>query len=273
MSSKSSPVQIIMSGAAGRMGRRIIALATEHPDAQIVAALEAPGSPELGRDAGELAGIGALGIAVTDDFAAVAKPGTVTLEFTAAGPTMEHVRIAAAQGAAIVVGTSGLDRPQRDEIEVLSAKMPTIIAANMSVGLNVLLSLVGDAVARLGDGFDCEIVEIHHNKKKDAPSGTAIALAEAAAEALGVDPDAAMTTAREGLVGERRPQEIGVVALRGGDNVGEHTVMLVGQGERVELVHRASSRDCLAGGAVRAAVWLGRREAGLYSMQDVIRDV
>jgi 4-hydroxy-tetrahydrodipicolinate reductase len=264
-------VQIIMSGAAGRMGRRIIALTHEHPDAEIVAALEAPGSPELGRDAGELAGIGPIGVLVSDDFAAVAKPGTVTLEFTAAGPTMDHVRIAAAQGAGIVVGTSGLDREQRDEIEALSSAMPTIIAANMSVGLNVLLSLVSEAVARIGDGFDCEIVEIHHNRKKDAPSGTAIALAEAAAAGAGVDPATAITTAREGMVGERPKGEIGVVALRGGDNVGEHTVMLVGQGERVELTHRASSRDCLAGGGIRAAVWLAGRKPGFYSMQDVIR--
>jgi 4-hydroxy-tetrahydrodipicolinate reductase len=262
--------RIIMSGAAGRMGRRIVALASAHPDAEIVAALEAPGSDLLGKDIGELAGIGRLGVAVSDDYAAVAAPGTVTLEFTAPSPTMEHVRVAAASGAGIVIGTSGLSRADRDEIESLAPSMPTLFAPNMSIGLTVLQSLVADAVRRLGSDFDCEIVEIHHNKKKDSPSGTAIALAEAAARARGLDPEKALLTARSGMVGERTSEEIGVMALRGGDNVGEHTVMLVGAGERVELVHRAASRDCLASGAVRAALWLAGRGPGYYTMQDVI---
>lgn len=140
----------------------------------------------------------------------------------------------------------------------------------MSVGVNALLGLVAEAVKRLGPAFDVEIVELHHNKKKDAPSGTAIALAEAAAQAASLDPAKALTLAREGLTGERRPGEIGVVALRGGDNIGEHTVMLIGTGERVELVHRASSRDCLAAGAVRAGAWLYGKPPGLYSMRDVL---
>jgi 4-hydroxy-tetrahydrodipicolinate reductase len=140
----------------------------------------------------------------------------------------------------------------------------------MSVGVNVLLALVGDAVRRLGPAFDLEIGEVHHNRKKDAPSGTALALAEAAAAGAGLDPATSFRLSREGLVGERRAGEIGIVALRGGDNVGEHTVMLLGSGERVELSHRASSRDCLAIGAVRAGVWLFGKPPGLYSMQDVL---
>lgn len=267
----SDPARIIMSGAGGRMGRRIMALADANPQAKIVAALEASGSELLGLDAGTLAGVQPLNVKVSDDFAAVATPGTVTLEFTSPEATMGHVRAAAAAGAGIVVGTSGLSREQRDELEALSSQMPTLFAPNMSIGLNVLLSLVADAASRLGPDFDCEIVEIHHNKKKDSPSGTAIALAEAAAAARKLDPETALVTAREGMVGERRKDEIGVVALRGGDNVGEHTVMLVGAGERVELVHRAASRDCLAAGAVRAAIWLSSQAPGLYSMQDVIR--
>ncbi|MFT4572151.1 MAG: 4-hydroxy-tetrahydrodipicolinate reductase [Hyphomicrobiaceae bacterium] len=262
--------RIIMSGAAGRMGRNIIALAHAHPDADVVAALESQGNPTLGTDAGILAGVGPISVNIGDDYAAVAVPGTVTLEFTAPDATMEHVRVAAAAGAGIVVGTSGLSREQRDELETLSKNMPTLFAPNMSIGLNVLLSLVADAASRLGSDFDCEIVEIHHNKKKDSPSGTAIALAEAVAAARGLDPDRALVTARQGMVGERDRDEIGVVALRGGDNAGEHTVMLVGAGERVELTHRAASRECLAAGAVRAALWLAGQGPGLYSMQDVI---
>jgi 4-hydroxy-tetrahydrodipicolinate reductase len=261
---------IVMCGAAGRMGRRIIALAADDPEARIVAALEAPGSPLLGRDAGEVAGIGSIGVPITDDAAAAIRAGTVTLDFTHADVVMGNVRLAAAAGAAIVVGTSGLPLSEREEIGRLASAMPCMIAPNMSVGVNVLLALVEDAVRRLGPDFDCEIVEIHHNRKKDAPSGTAVALAEAAARAAGADPQRDIVTERSGMVGERRKGEIGVMALRGGDNIGEHTVMLVGQGERVELVHRASSRDCLAGGALRAARWLAGKPAGLYSMRDVV---
>ena len=141
---------------------------------------------------------------------------------------------------------------------------------NMSLGVNVLLDLVSDAVRRLGPDFDCEIVELHHGRKKDAPSGTALALADAAARAAGLDPDKDLVLAREGLVGERSDREIGVVALRGGDAAGEHTVMLLGTGERIELTHRASSRDCFAAGAVRAAVWLSGQRPGMYGMRDVL---
>ena len=263
-------VPVVVCGAAGRMGRRIIALAEADPHVHIVGAVEAPGSDAVGRDAGEMAGAAKLGVAVVDDYARVCDASTVTLDFTAPAVSLANVETAAARGAAIVVGTSGLSREERGRIEGLSTNMATMVAANMSVGVNVLLSLVADAVRRLGDRFDCEIVEIHHNRKKDAPSGTAIALAEAAAAAAGWDPDEAIVAAREGFVGERGDKEIGVVALRGGDNVGEHSVYLVGAGERLELTHRAASRDCLAGGALVAAAWLAGKPAGFYSMQDVV---
>lgn len=261
---------LILCGAAGRMGRRITALAAEDPEVEVVAAVEAEGSPLLGQDIGELAGIGAIGVEIGDSYGAVADSDCVTLDFTIAEAAMGTVRIAAAVEAPILIGTSGLTISDREEVEGLAENMPTIVAANTSLGVNVLVSLVEDAVRRLGDGFDCELVELHHNKKKDSPSGTAFALAEAAAVAKGLDPAKALRLAREGLVGEREADEIGVVALRGGDNPGEHTVMLVGMGERIELVHRTISRDCFASGAIRAAKWLDGKEPGLYSMRDVV---
>jgi 4-hydroxy-tetrahydrodipicolinate reductase len=263
-------VELVVCGAAGRMGRRIIALASADDGARVVGAIEAAGNPAIGSDAGELAGVGKAGVAIDDDFAAACKPGRVLVDFTSADATMQHVRAAAATGTAIVVGASGFSSEQRAEMEALADRLPLLIAANMSVGVNVLLTLVEDAIKRLGPGFDCEIVELHHNKKKDAPSGTALALGEAAAHARGLDPEETLVLARRGMVGERTADEIGIVALRGGDAAGEHTVMLVGTGERIELVHRASSRDAFASGAVQAAKWLAGKAAGLYSMRDVI---
>lgn len=262
--------RIAVCGAAGRMGRRIMALAHADAAAVVAGALEAPGNPAIGSDAGGLAGVGNLGIAVTDDFSTLLTAGNVIVDFTSAEATVEHVRAAAACGNAIVVGASGFTAEQRAEMEGMADRLPILIAANMSVGVTVLLTLVEDAVRRLGPDFDCEIVEIHHNKKKDSPSGTALALGEAAANARGLDPAKAMVLAREGMVGERTDDEIGIVALRGGDAAGEHTVMLVGTGERVELIHRASSRDAFASGAVAAAKWLDGKPAGLYSMRNVI---
>jgi len=263
-------VAIVVCGAAGRMGRRIVALATENPGARVVGAVETAACRDLGADAGELAGVGRIGVEITADLAATASPNAVIVDFSHADATLANLQTAADHGAPIVVGTTGLSREQRAEAEALSARMPTLIAPNMSLGVNVLLSLVEDAVRRMGDGFDCEIFELHHNRKKDAPSGTALALAEAAARASGRDPERDLVLSREGMTGERGKREIGVVALRGGDAVGEHTVMLIGTGERIELTHRAASRDCLASGAVRAAIWLAGKPAGLYSMRDVI---
>jgi 4-hydroxy-tetrahydrodipicolinate reductase len=262
--------KIAVCGAAGRMGRRIIALATEDSAAQISGALEAADNSALGSDAGELAAVGKLGIVVTDDIGALCAAGNVIVDFTSADATVEHVRMAADRGNAIVVGASGFSAEQRAEMEGLADRVPILIAANMSVGVTVLLTLVEDAIKRLGPGFDCEIVEIHHNRKKDSPSGTALALGEAAANARGLDPARALVLAREGMVGERSGDEIGIVALRGGDAAGEHTVMLVGAGERVELIHRAASRDAFASGAVAAAKWLDGKPAGLYSMRNVV---
>ena len=268
-----SRTPLIVLGAGGRMGRRIMALAEESTDVRVTGAVEIAGSHLVGKDAGELAGTAALGIAVVADFIAAidaADRGAVAVDFTAPEAALEHARQAASMGTPIVIGTTGFSRGQREELEGLSARTPLLLSANMSIGVNVLLGLVGEAVRLLGPAFDIEIVEVHHNKKKDAPSGTALALAEAAARAGGLDPASDFTLARQGQVGARRKGEIGIVALRGGDNVGEHTVMLLGTGERMELTHRASSRDCLAAGAVRAGAWLHGKGPGLYSMRDVL---
>jgi len=264
------PVSIVVCGAAGRMGRRIVALVDEEPGVEIVAAIEAADSDALGRDAGELAGITAIGVEVSDDYEAVAEPGTVTLDFTAPQASMANLETAASRGAAIVVGTSGLSAAERERAEELAQKMPTMLAANMSLGVNVLSGLVANAAKQLGAAFDCEIVELHHGLKEDAPSGTALALAEVATQAKGLDAASALVLSRQGMVGRRSRDEIGVVALRGGDAPGEHTVMFIGKGERLELTHRALSRDCLASGAIRAARWLIGKPAGLYRMSDLL---
>lgn len=263
--------KLVVCGAAGRMGRLIVNLVREERDAALAAAVEAPGHPMMGRDAGEVAGGPSLGVKITADYAAAAAPDTVTLDFTIAEAALEHLRAAAAKRAAIVIGTTGFDVAQRTEAEKLAAKTRTIIAPNMSVGVNVLLKLVADAARLLGPAFDPEIAEIHHRMKVDAPSGTAIALGNAVAKAVGHDLEKVGSFGRKGMVGKRSDEEIGVMALRGGDVVGDHTVFFLGMGERVELTHRAQSRECLARGAVRAGIWLARQtKPGLYSMADVL---
>jgi len=267
-SEKAMKTRMIVCGAAGRMGRALIRLVQQDPAAELHAAVEAPGHPVVGSDAGLLSGSG--GILVVDDYAAVAAPDTVTLDFTAPAASLEHLRIAVEQKAAIVVGTTGFDEAQRRELDLLAAKTRSVVAPNMSVGVNVLLKLVASAAAALGSSFDPEIVEIHHRLKVDSPSGTALALGRAIAESTGRDLSSDARYGREGLVGKRTDREIGIMALRGGDTVGEHTVVFAGTGERVELVHRSLNRDCLALGAIRAALWVVHQPVGSYTMADVL---
>jgi 4-hydroxy-tetrahydrodipicolinate reductase len=263
-------VRIVVCGAAGRMGRAITALVAQEPTAVLAAAVEVAGHPALGQDAGVLAGVAPLGVALTADYAAAAAPDTVTLDFTAAPAAVAHLRLAAANGAGIVIGTTGFSADEQRELDALATRTRCVIAANMSIGVNVLLQLVERAAAGLGDAFDPEIVEIHHRMKVDAPSGTALALGRAVAAGLGRDFDQVKRLAREGIVGRRSDAEIGIVALRGGDVIGDHTVVFAGLGERVELSHRAQSRDCLARGALRAGLWLHAQPVGRYSMREVL---
>jgi 4-hydroxy-tetrahydrodipicolinate reductase len=266
----SEPLPIVVCGAAGRMGRLIVALAREDARLRVAGAVEAAGHPAIGRDAGELAGGGALGVAVGSDLAAVCQREHVVLDFTVPEATLAHARTAAERGAGLVIGTTGLDAGQQRELRTLAARTRAVIAPNMSVGVTVLTEVVATAARLLGPSFEAEIVEIHHHAKKDAPSGTALALGRAVAGARGQDFEQAAVLAREGIVGARRPDEIGIVALRAGDAVGDHTVVFGGLGERLELTHRAQSRECLARGALRAALWVAERPAGVYGMRDVL---
>ncbi len=266
----SDPVGLVVCGAAGRMGRLLVALAREDPALRVAGAVEAQGHSAVGRDAGELAGGGALGVRVSDELAGVCRPEHVVLDFTVPAATLVHARLAAERGAGLVIGTTGLDPAEERELRALAARTRSVIAANYSAGVTVLADLVARAARLLDASFEPEIVEIHHHAKKDAPSGTALALGRVLAGARGQDFAKVGVLAREGLVGARRPEEIGVVALRGGDVVGDHTVVFAGLGERLELVHRAQSRDCLARGALRAARWVAGRPVGVYSMRDVL---
>ncbi len=263
-------VELIVAGAAGRMGGRIIALARDTPGLRVAGAFERPGHPALGKDAGEVAGTGHLGVPIAADPAPLFTAGRVLMEFTAPEPTLEHLRLAADRGTRAVVGTTGLQAAQVEEVRRLAARVPILVSPNMSVGVNLAFRVLALMARALGDDYDVEITEIHHRMKKDAPSGTAARMAEVVAEALGRRIEDTGVYGRHGLVGERTAKEIGVHALRGGDVVGEHTVVFSTAGERLELTHRAHSRDTFAHGALRAARFVAAAPPGLYSMHDVL---
>jgi 4-hydroxy-tetrahydrodipicolinate reductase len=260
---------LIVAGAAGRMGRLLIAMASCDPAHKIVGAIEARGNSAIGSDAGELAGVGTLGVKISDDYAAVARPDTVTLDFTTAAASMEHLEVASKATAAIVIGSTGFTPEMEVRSRELAGKTRAVIAPNMSMGVNVLAKIVAEVAAILPD-FDAEVIEIHHRTKIDAPSGTAISLGKAIASARGADFASSAIYGREGITGVRPDGKIAVLAIRAGDAVGDHTVIFGGQGERLELIHRAQSRDSLARGAIRAAGWIVGRKPGLYTMRDVL---
>ena len=262
-------VNIIIAGAAGRMGSRIVALHRE-VGLRLAAALEAPSHRAVGRDAGEAAGVGVLGVPITADAAAAITRDRVLVEFSVPDASLEHLRLVARAGARAVIGTTGFSAAQRDEIATLARQAAILVAPNMSVAVTLAFSLLRTMAKALGDDYDVEITEVHHRYKKDAPSGTAVRMAEIVAEALGRDLRKAGVYGREGLVGERSAKEIGVMSLRSGDVVGEHTVSFGTLGERLELTHRAHSRDTFARGALRAVRWIAARGPGLYSMHDVL---
>lgn len=263
---------LIVFGAAGRMGRTILQCAD--PAGQpfdLVALVEAPGSPAVGEPASSLLASAPADLTVTADYPSRLPAGTVAIIFTLPEVTLEQVEWAASAGVAAVVGTTGLSDDQLARIRSLSERIPVVRAPNMSVGVNVLYRLVAEATRLLGDAYDVEITEMHHRFKKDAPSGTAKALLNSVLEARGVQPSEAIVLhGREGLPGERTAGEIGMHAIRGGDVFGDHTVIFAALGERVELTHKAGSRENFARGAVRAAAWISGRPAGLYAMKDVL---
>lgn len=242
----------------------------ESDDLTLVGAVERPGHPGLGKDAGELAGIGKIGIPLAGDLRSVVKDGQVVLDFTAPQVAMAHLAVAADARVPMVLGTTGLGAADLSRAKELSAVVPCVISPNMSVGVNLLFRVLAEVAAALGGDYDVEIFETHHRFKKDSPSGTALRMAQVVASALGRDLDKAGIYGRKGMVGERGKEEIAVHALRAGDVVGEHTVVFGGMGERIEITHRAHSRDTFARGALRAARWVVGRPPGLYDMQDVL---
>jgi 4-hydroxy-tetrahydrodipicolinate reductase len=261
---------VVVAGAAGRMGTRIVACLHGDTELRLAAAVEAPGHASLGHDAGEVAGIGRLGVAITDDLAAALKPERILIEFSVPEASLAHLEQVAERRARAVIGTTGFTAAQRGRIDALGARAAIMIAPNMSIGVNVAYQALALIARALGDDYDVEVTEIHHRFKKDAPSGTALRMAEVVAAALGRDLGKVGVYGRQGITGERTPKEIGVMSLRSGDVVGEHTVSFGTLGERIELTHRAHSRDTFARGALRAARWIASRGPGLYSMQDVL---
>jgi 4-hydroxy-tetrahydrodipicolinate reductase len=253
------------------MGRSILEVVLEDPAAHLVAALDRAGHPSVGQDVAVLLGRAApLLLIVTDDLETALAEAEVVIDFTTPAATRALLERCARAGIAAVVGTTGMDAACERAVDALAKVAPVVVAPNFSVGVNVLMALAERAARALGPDFDLEIVEMHHKHKVDAPSGTAVRLAEVVARARDLDPARAVVHGRSGQVGARRSEEIGVLALRGGDVVGDHTLILAGPGERIEITHRAHGRQIFARGAVRAAHWVVGRPAGRYDMADVL---
>jgi len=261
---------ICIVGAGGRMGRPLIEAIQQAEGLDLTVATERAGSSLIGADAGELAGVGRLGVAISEDPAAQVAAFDVLIDFTRPEGTLAHLEICRKAGRAMVIGTTGFTEAQKQTIREAAKEIPVVFAPNMSVGVNLCLKLLDLAARVLGDEVDIEVIEAHHRHKVDAPSGTALRMGEVVAEALGRDLAQCAVYGREGHTGERERKTIGFETIRAGDIVGEHTVMFAGIGERVEITHKASSRMTFAKGAVRAAAWLKGRSAGLYDMQDVL---
>lgn len=262
-------IKVVVTGAAGRMGTQIVRLVRASEGMVIAGAVERPGAA-IGQDVGALAWLGPVGVAVVDDLGKTLAGADVVIDFTSHDASARHAEICAEHGVPLVIGSTGFTPEAKAHVAAAATRIPIVLSPNMSVGVNVLFELVRQAAKVLGDAYDVEIVEIHHKKKRDAPSGTAVRLGEVAAEALGRDPKDALAFSRHGILGERPPWQIGVQTLRGGDVVGEHTVFFCGEGERLELTHRATSREQFARGAVRAAAWIAGKPPGLYDMADVL---
>lgn len=253
------------------MGRRVIDLVQADAELELVGAVTHATNAAVGQDAGELVGIGRLGIPLEPTCASTLSQTEVIIDFSVPEAALEYARLAASHQKAIVIGTTGFSPAQREEIHRLSPHMRCFLAPNMSVGVNVMFQVLRQLTTLLGPGYDVEILEAHHRTKIDAPSGTALRLGAIVAEARGTQVDDVAVYGRHGIVGRRSETEIGIQAIRAGEIVGEHTVFFAGAGERLELIHRSQSRDTFASGAVRAAKWILRQPSGLYSMEDLLR--
>ncbi|HVO67312.1 MAG TPA: 4-hydroxy-tetrahydrodipicolinate reductase [Syntrophales bacterium] len=263
-------VKAIVTGAGGRMGGRIITLLSADKSLKLVGAIEQKGHDLIGKDIGEKLGLGKVGVTVDDRLTACIDKADVVIDFTHHEASLNHLEVAAEKGRAIVIGSTGFTADEMARIKELAAKTRCVQSPNMSIGVNVMFKVLDYVAGVLGDDYDVEIVESHHHLKKDAPSGTALKMAQILAGKLGRDLEKVGVYTRKGMIGERTRTEIGIQTLRAGDIVGEHTVMFGGVGERLEFIHRAHSRDNFARGAIMAAKWIVDQKNGLYDMQDVL---
>ncbi len=264
-----APLRIAIAGAGGRMGRMLIDAVLEAPDCALAGALDLPGSAALGQDAGAFAGR-LSGVLITDDLRAGLGSADVLIDFTRPEGTLAHLAVCLALGVKAVIGTTGFSATQKAEVAACGQHIALMMAPNMSVGVNVVLKLLEQAARALNTGYDIEVIEAHHRHKVDAPSGTALKMGEVLARALGRDLKDCAVYAREGVTGERDPSSIGFATIRGGDIVGDHTVLFAGIGERIEITHKSSSRVTYAQGSLRAARFLAGQQRGLFDMNDVL---
>jgi len=262
-------VKVAIAGASGRMGRMLVEAALADSGIELAAALDLPGSPFLGKDAADFLGR-ETGVRISSDIGAAFAVADVLIDFTRPEGTLRHLAAARAAGKAMVIGTTGFEAAGKAEIAEAAKQIPVVFAPNMAVGVNAVFKVLEIAAGILSSGYDVEVIEAHHRHKVDAPSGTALRMGEVVARALGRDLEECAVYGREGVTGERPANQIGFATIRGGDVVGDHTVLFAGLGERIEITHKGSSRMPYATGALRAARFLGERGPGLYDMQDVL---
>ena len=270
MAAANSDMRLVIAGAGGRMGRTLVHAIAATKGVTLAGAVEAAGSAMIGRDTGELAGLGPNGVKVTSDAAALLKGADGLIEFTIPAATLALAELTAAAGIVHVIGTTGHSAEEEAAIAKAASRAPMVKSGNMSLGVNLLSAMVKRVAQTLGEDYDIEIVEMHHNRKIDAPSGTALMLGRAAAAGRGVDLTQRAVRGRDGMTGARRAGDIGFAALRGGTVVGDHSVIFAGPAERIELTHRAEDRMIFARGALHAALWARGKKPGLYSMADVL---
>ena len=270
MNKMSRITRIAITGAAGRMGKTLIALVAQAADLKLTAAIERPASSFIGADAGEVAGIGRLDVAITDDLDRVTDTFDVLIDFTTAAATVQNLEICLKAQRKMVIGTTGLSDNQNARLNEIARHTAIIFAPNYSVGINVTFKLLEIAARIFGDAADIEITEAHHKHKIDAPSGTALKMGQVIADTLGRNLSEVAVYDRQGVTGERDAKAIGFTSIRAGDIIGEHSVMFAAAGERVEIMHRAHSRTNFAEGAIRAATWVTAQQSGLFDMQDVL---
>jgi 4-hydroxy-tetrahydrodipicolinate reductase len=263
-------VRTIITGAAGRMGMRLVALTQEAEGLLLTGAIERTGHPALGKDAGEVAQIEKTGILLSDDLHTCLAESDVVIDFTSPSSCLANLDQVVKASKAMVIGTTGFSERELAQLKTLATKISCVFSPNMSVGINVLVNTIGKIAKSLGESYNIEVIEAHHNKKKDAPSGTALKLAEALADGMGWNLQEVGVYARHGITGERKTREIGIQTIRAGDIVGDHTILFGGPGERIEITHRAHTRDTFARGALRAAEWVVQQPPRLYSMGNVL---